>query len=396
MTSELHKTRTLEPTHYHSDLLNYLKNNEAEVWNWAISQPAQDDHTAEVRDTLLKQSYRLSPENHKSVFDQCQKAMTVLGIDAPIHLYQIADGQMNASLFFIPGEVHIVFYGPVLEKLSEGELLALLGHEISHHLLWSTAAGEYHAVSRILDHTLSYPRATQSQYESARLFRMYTELYADRGAALVSDSSKTSIACMVKIMTGLPDVDPDAYLKQVEEIQPSKKGSTENTHPEMFIRAKAVSKWWDDDEDLEDWLDKKLRGDPSLDSIDMIQQAEWSHLSSSFLREFRQGLDIESDFLDAAAKRITDEVDKIHLSQSPSWSPHIKMNSTLRDYFFALIFDLAMADPDVRDEVLQAGANVAYEMNHLNAYREAMKRDLKIRKQTITRLTKLAGESGKT
>ncbi|GAB5352375.1 M48 family metalloprotease [Qipengyuania sp. 483] len=39
---------------------------------------------------------------------------------------------MNALLVYMPGEIHFVFFSPILEKLAKEELLGLMGHELSH------------------------------------------------------------------------------------------------------------------------------------------------------------------------------------------------------------------------------------------------------------------------
>ena len=390
MVDELDQQRDLQPIHYHRELLAYIRSNEVKVWDWAMSQPSQDEYTSQVREMLLKSTYRLEAATHPIVVAQCEKAMEVLGIDVPFTLYQIADGQMNASLFYIPGEVHIVFYGAVLEKLDEAELLALLGHELAHYDLWSRDEGVYHAMNRILDHTLSYPNISDSLQESVRLSRLFTELYADRGAALVCGSAKPAIATLVKVMTGLSTVDADAYLRQAKEIETLGKPSEGDSHPEMFLRAQAVTHWYEGADELEVWLDEKVRGEISLATLDLLRQAELTQMSHSFLDGFVGDLDLESDAMASQLTAFKDAAAEIVTTTPSLWSTDFEMGDDLRDYFFALIFDLAMADLDMRDHVLESGAAVAHRMKGLEAYRVAMKRDLKMRKPTIKRLTKTA------
>jgi hypothetical protein len=74
----------------------------------------------------------------------------------------------------------------VLEKLSRAERVALLGHE------------------------LAYPGASPSHVETARISRLTTELYADRGGAVAADSTALAIATLIKTMTGLLNVDTES------------------------------------------------------------------------------------------------------------------------------------------------------------------------------------------
>lgn len=168
---------------------------------------------------MLKQTYRLEENSHPAVFAAARTIMSALGIDVPLTLYQANDGTMNASLCFVPGEIHLIFYGPNLNRLGETELLALMGHEMAHHHLWSTDDGDHFRASRILDHAMSYPDCAPSHRESARLLGLVAELYADRGAAVATGAVHPAVALLVKTMTRLSSVDPAAYLRQAAELE---------------------------------------------------------------------------------------------------------------------------------------------------------------------------------
>jgi len=171
---------------------------------------------------------------------------------------------MNGALLFIPGEVHLIFHGPVLEKLSREERVALIGHELAHYKLWSIEDGTFHIANQILDHGLAYPGARASHTETARLYRLYTELYADRGGALAVGQTAPAMAILVKTMTGLTNVDAASYLKQAAELDAAGSTSQGNSHPEAFLRAQAVDRWWNGDAELNSWTDARLRGPLSL------------------------------------------------------------------------------------------------------------------------------------
>jgi Zn-dependent protease with chaperone function len=180
----------LAPLAYHRNVSAYLRTAEPEVWEWAISNSAQAQHLQDTRAAMLRHTYRLEPEVHPEVHEACGKAMAALGIAAPLTLYQAADGSMNAALCYIPGEIHLIFDGPILERLSPEERLALMGHELAHYRLWSQDTGAFYAASRILDHAVTYPSPPSAHLETARLFSLHTELYADRGGALAAGGAE--------------------------------------------------------------------------------------------------------------------------------------------------------------------------------------------------------------
>ncbi len=177
---------SLTPLPYHQRVVDYLKAHEPVVWEWASSLGVQQEHAQDVRAQLLRNTYRLSPETHPQAYQACETALQCLQIQAPATLYQAGDGTMNASLYYLAGEVHVVFYGPVLERLDAQELLALLGHELAHYRLWSEHGGDYLTAERILNHAMADMNTPPSLEQTARLYSLHTEIYADRGAALVA------------------------------------------------------------------------------------------------------------------------------------------------------------------------------------------------------------------
>src|SRR5262245_32092722 len=112
---------TLLPLPYHSQVVGYLQQHEPEVWAWACTQKARSEHIEEVRANLLRNSYRLEADAHPEIHTALREAMQRLGIDAPATLYQAGGQEMNASLVFVPGEIHVVLLGQILERLSESE-----------------------------------------------------------------------------------------------------------------------------------------------------------------------------------------------------------------------------------------------------------------------------------
>ncbi len=375
----------LEPLAYHRAVVDHLRANEPDVWRWAESGQTQDEHGRETRAVLLRETYRLDPLSHPEVYAEIAQALAALQIEAPATLYQGGDGAMNAALCHVPGEVHLILYGPVLERLSKDERLALFGHELAHYGLWSVEGAAFHTASRLLDHALAYPGAAPSHVETARLYRLHTELYADRGGAMAAGSPGPAIATLVKTMTGTAAVDPDAYLRQAAELDSSASASQGETHPEIFLRAQALDKWWRQEADCDGWIDTRLRGPLSLAALDLPRQHELTAISRGFVASLLAD-PAAGDAALAQARRMF-----------PDWgngSPPLaadalaadRIDQSVREYLIALSFDLAMAEADSRDEMLLAGARAAQGFNGLDLYRAALKRDLKRSRQAIAKL----------
>jgi hypothetical protein len=376
----------LAPLAYHREVSAYLRVAEPEVWAWAVSNSAQAEHLEGMRAAMLRHTYRLEPEAHPEVHEACGKAMAALGIAAPVTLYQAADGSMNATLCYIPGEIHLIFHGPILERLSPDERLALMGHELAHYRLWSEDTGAFYAASRILDHALTYPSPPFAHVETARLFSLHTELYADRGGALAAGGAEAAITTLVKVMTGFPSVDSAAYLRQAAELESGGGKSQGDTHPETFLRAQALDKWWKADDDLDQWLESHVRGPLSITALDMLRQNELMQLTRAFFALFLTDSALRSDEVLTQVRRFFPNWRESEDATAAKDLTAKDLDEPTRGYLVALMLDCAMADPDAKDELLLAAGRAAKGFGGLEQFRTALKRDLKFTKAAIDKL----------
>ncbi len=401
MDSVIRDGKALAPLHYHHEVVAYLRQHEPDIWTWAASLGAQEQHARETRDQLLRDSYRLTPESHPLPYRLCALAMRRLGMEAPATLYQANDygGGMNAMLCFLPGQVHLLLQGPLLERLSEDELIALMGHELAHHLLWSMGEGEFLVADRILHHTLADPGAAPSHAETARLYRLHTEVFADRGGAVAAQALEPPVRTLVKVQTGIASVDAEAYLQQARELEVADAdagASRGQSHPESYLRAQALERWWRNDPDTDDWLRRRLRGPLHLARLDLTGQLQLLQTTRTLLSHY---------FADPAlrAERLLLQAREFF----PDWSPEqprpplpdlgpATAGDSVRDFLHSVMLDLAMADADLREPALRRALQIADDLGGRAAFLRALARDAGLGKREIDKLGKtLAKEAGR-
>lgn len=196
---------------------------------------------------LLRSTYRLEASAHPQVHAALTRAADALQLGVPVEAYaeQGQDGggdAANAELVFVPDRAILVFRGRTLDLLDEEELCAVVGHELAHHCLWTAENGRYLAAARLLDVAETDARTPPAYLETARRYRLATELYADRAALVATGSLASAVSGLLKVTTGLRRVDPEAYLQQAAEVDFTS-ASAGTTHPEPVLRAWALQQW---------------------------------------------------------------------------------------------------------------------------------------------------------
>ncbi|WP_299193966.1 M48 family metalloprotease [uncultured Erythrobacter sp.] len=389
----------LSQLNYHESIADWLLQNEQGVWDWFSNAKLQEEQNSETRDLLLKQTYRLSRETHGSAYECCEAAMARLGVEAPVTLYQAGDGAMNAALFFIPGEIHIVLYGPILEKLSEIELTALFGHELSHYLLWTLNERRYRIAQQIIDDAVQQSASEYALYETARLYLLSTEVFADRGAVIAAGGPDAAIAVLLKVMTGLAATDPKAFLEQAAELDAKGEIAKNPSHPETYMRALFIDRWCRDSakgtegtegtegKGIDDWVLAKLKGPMAIGSLDLLDQNRLTVITRQLFALLLHDSNLASPMVVTQIKQFfPDWQGEEEIRLDPEKLNELAQDRSIRDYMIALLIDLAHADPDQTEEMLVRGGKFAASMDWEDDYRDNLKSLLKMRKPQVDRI----------
>jgi predicted SprT family Zn-dependent metalloprotease len=376
----------LAPLPYHEAIVKCLQVQEPDIWQWISSAQARSEHAQTVRSELLKETYRLDVEAHPELHQCCMAAAQRLGLSAPVTLYQSGDGAMNASLYYVPGEAHVVFTGPLLERLRGAELEAVLGHELSHYVLWELDGGVYHTADRLLSAVAQDPRADASHLQTARLFRLYTEIYADRGGAVACGALLPSVNALVKTQTGLTEISAAHYLKQADEIcAPDQLKTVGQSHPEIFVRARALRLWCEGDVAADDWLATALQGPLVLDQLDMLAQQRLTGLTRRILSQLLRPRCLRSDGMLAHARRFFADFRPDEVTDA-ALDAEIKAAPGAHDYVAYLLIDFAVADRDLEDVPLAASLELAQRWGLADTFERIALKELALPKRQFNKL----------
>ncbi len=387
MTSAMPEISNLQPLPYHTALADYLKLHEPEVWRWESGRDMQQEQREALRLELLRDSYRIAAEAHPDVHACLQKAMEALDIHASVTLYQSSAVESNASLVFVPGEIHIILHGRLLEHMSSAEMTAIFGHELAHYVLWTRDKGEFHTVERVLRNAIETDYEQHSLRESYRRYLLHTELFADRGSALAVGAVEPAIAALIKTHTGISNVDAKAYLQQAQEIEAAEKNkSTGYSHPDAYLRARALVQWWNGEPTVDQWIAQQLNGGFELEALDLLQQKQMSSMIRGFLTGFLRDTEFLNDAVTAQMRYLFPDWNPAEAVTSIEELMQIKFDRGLKRVFNALMLDLCLIDPDQQDAMLQHAVKYSCELDCIEDMAINLRRDAGLTKREIDRM----------
>jgi hypothetical protein len=181
---------------YHRAIIDYLKEVDRYVWDWFSKSVVDPKSADEVRFDLLKSTYRIDRESQTSLYETAADVARRLGIEARVSIYQAQNPMgLNASLAYVPAEIHIVLHGPIAEKLTEVEIQALFGHEMGHYLLRHRNFSEAQIAAEMLHALCNDFSSHSAHFASARLLQLYDEIFCDRASYVVTSIYRPSCRC---------------------------------------------------------------------------------------------------------------------------------------------------------------------------------------------------------
>lgn len=369
-----------------------MKDTEQELWRWASSAEARGEFAEEMRTQMLKENYRLDAEGHPELAERCGAVAQRLGVSVPITLYQATGGLgMNAMLCHFPSEAHIVFTGPILATLKGAELDAVLAHELAHYRLWEMDGGDFLIADRLLLAAANDPRAAMSHAQTVRRFRLYTEVFADRGSFAGCGQMEAAVAALVKTETGLPEVSAANYLRQADEIFSREDATTKGLdHPETFIRARALRLWAESDAGLETWLTATIEGPLALDELDMAGQRRVGQLTRRFLGELLRPAWFQSPLTLAHARAFFPDFAPASAPDESLTAALRSADAAMREYLCYLLLDFAAVDRDLEDVPLAAALDWSERLEVAEQFEKLALKELGIGKRQLGKVKKEA------
>jgi len=384
-------TLHLAPLPFHRAVVAELQRLEPELWRWFSSAQASTQHEDEVRQELLKSTYRLDAAAHPEAYAAVDRAKEALALSAIVTLYQAQGAdELNAGVLPLADEAHIVFSGPTQTLLTPDELVAVLAHELAHFALWHLDDRAYFVAERMLTAFANDPRAHVAHLAADRRFALTTEVFADRAGLVATGDVAVAVASLVKMTTGLAAVDAPSYLRQADEVFAKGPIAAQGvTHPEPFIRARALRLWSERNAAADAEVEALITGPLELEALDLVQQAHVTELTRALLEAFVAPRWLQTEQLLAHARLFFADAapgasERAEIVEA--WRAALAgSRPSLVDYVAYVLLDLAVADPDLDDEALAAVFTWSDDLAIGDAFDAVVTRELELTKAQVAK-----------
>jgi hypothetical protein len=389
---------------YHVALCDFLKRADPDVWSLLASAISRKAQTDAIKFELLKSTYRVERDSQAELYQAAERVAGRLGLSSPITIYQSQNPSgLNASLAYVPAEIHLIFHGPILGQLTPVEVEGLIGHELSHYLLWQKDNGELLVAAEMLTALVNDRSAHSAHFASWRLFQLYSEIFCDRGALMVTNDAQAVVSMLVKVQTGIQDVSAEAYLRQAEEVfaHPDAKADA-LTHPEAYIRARAVKLWADKHSDAPALIDKMIVGSADMDDLDLLGQDRLQRQTRRFLDVLLSSKWFQTDLVVAHARLFYENYapPEATVTDADLVKELSVATPSVRDYFCFLLLDFVTTDRGLEELPLALALEVAERVGIKTRFFELACQELRLRKNQVEKVDRdkqqILIEAGKT
>lgn len=374
---------SLQPLPYHLRVRDHFKQ-QRKTWDFFSAAKTKEDQLQQFKTELLKNTYKFDSASDRKIYDKVDAAKEKLDLkDLPVTVYQAQyNDELNASIVFLGQEAHIVFSGRLIQMLSEDELLAVIAHELTHVKLYVMLENDLEVTGRIITAIANNYNSEAAYFETARLFKLYTEIFCDRGACKVVGKAEPIITSLVKIATGLDSVNAENYLKQADEIfnADDKTKAETVSHPENFIRARAADLWLKKQEDHEAEITRMIEGNAGLDELDIFRQQELTDLTRQILSLYLKPKWFQSTMIMSQARQyFPDFASGVSTTFDSKLIDKIEQShNSIKNYLSYVLMDFALVDSTLEEIPTGWAFQFSEDLQLKNSFEAIMKKEMKL------------------
>jgi len=173
-----------------------------------------------MRAKLLTGGTWMDRRNYPRVYDLAKACAKVLALDYLPEIFILESSEMNAFTIGRRDKPIIVLFSTLVEHSSDGELAAVMGHEMGHvkneHQPYHTLA---YLISRGITMLGSLSILTLPIDLMLRSWYRYSEITADRASLIVTGNPNLVGRVQVKLALGIHDLPEENSIREILEKQ---------------------------------------------------------------------------------------------------------------------------------------------------------------------------------
>lgn len=385
----------IRPFQYHIDLKDFLSKKE-KMWTWFSEDKAKSDFFEKFKRELLKDSYRMDASSHPALYSLVDDIKQKLDLSIKVTIYQEQMSYYNnVGISFYEDEAHIIISGRVLKLMEPEEMKAILAHELYHYYFFEIDQKSFEITDRIITSIANDSRSEDVYLESARIFKLYTELYCDRGAYEVMGDIKPVISALVKLSTGLEKVDPESYLNQSEEVLKNQEDPTKKTtHPESFVRAKALSIWAEKGEDGNEEIVNLIEPKIEFEKLNVFSQQKLDDYTQKLISIFLKPNWNKTERIRNLANEYVPNLNLKPEVDAESFFEELNtLGDTSKKFLAYILLDFSLVDPDQGNTSLGYAFELAENGGMKDEFKLVVKKEIKLTERKFKDLQQSATES---
>ena len=164
------------------------------------------------------------------------------------------------------------------------------------------------------------------------------------------------------------------------------------SHPEAFIRARALSLWQDQRQDSHPHIARMIEGAEALDALDLIGQARLTRKTRRLVEHFLQPKWFQTPAVLGHAKMFFDDFQPAATRDGFVIEGFQTTDAKLREYYCYLLLDFVTADPELDDMPLVAALDLSRQLDLDGQFERLAAKELKLKVRDVRKLKEQAAE----
>jgi hypothetical protein len=382
---------------YHDAVLKYFQQHEKVRWGAFHDPVVASDRESRMQLQLRKSARRLQLVD---ALPWLYNVVNSAQLGSPVACYLAAtEQQLQVAAVPLLDQPRLIFTGPVLEMLTQEEVLALVAGELARLQFWQQQGGEYLSARQLLGELVEEKQVPRSHELTFHRFQLCTDLLADQSALRSSGNAETVVSAMIKCRP-LPasigeSLDAASLLEQAQSLwataDPQAMSASQRG---MLLRIATLQQSVEGAGFEIAELESKVTASQNVNELDLLQQVELMNLTRQLICCMVEPAWMQTPAILSYARSYFPDLrdDELVTSsdlQLEQLATRVQQYpESMQDYFCFILLDFVSADRDLKEAPLALALRWTEHLGVTERFREITQRELRLRKMQIAEIVR--------